>query len=142
MTRPLYETELDQSKESSVMVEVCNVWHCDARKLKKNFEMDYELLSKSGELRAMCEVKCRNNCLKDYPTYMISRNKIESGRKIGASRGVPAILFVHFLDDIMFIDMSEEPDHYDLGGRTDRNDPMDIEMMAHYRPDQLTTLYP
>jgi hypothetical protein len=141
MSRPLYETELDQSKESAVMIEVCKTWHCDARKLKKNFEMDFELLSKKGELRAICEVKCRNNTLEQYPTYMIAKNKIINGRKIAADRGVPAILFVHFEDDIMFIDMSEEPDHYNLGGRVDRNDPMDIEMMAHYRHDQLTPLY-
>jgi len=72
---------------------------------------------------------------------MISKMKVERGRAMAKERKVPAILFVNFEDDIMFIDMSEVPDHTSIGGRSDRDDPLDTELVNHYRIDQLTTIY-
>lgn len=141
MKRPLYETPDDKIREEAVIKEICNVWHCEARALEKNSYMDFEIVTKDGVVRAICELKCRSNTHDKYPTYMISKMKIERGRMMAKEREVPAILFVHFEDDIMFLDMSEVPDHTSIGGRSDRNDPLDTELVNHYRIDQLTTIY-
>jgi len=141
MNRPLYETQEDIQRETAVAAELSRAWKCDTRKFGKAYTLDYELL-RDNEVVALCEIKCRFVSWDTYDTYMISIQKIKEARKIADSRRLPAFIVVHYEDDIRFFHVNMEPDWTEQGGRTDRDDPMDIEEVAHYKTERLTSIYP
>lgn len=141
MSRPLYETKEDMDRETAVATELCRAWKCTSRKFGKNYTLDYELL-RDGEVVALCEIKCRFVSHNTYDTYMISVQKIKEAQKIADSRRLPAFIVVHYEDDIRFFHVNMEPDWTEQGGRTDRGDPMDVEEVAHYKAERLTSIYP
>jgi len=118
VNRPLYETQEDIQRETAVAAELCRAWKCQSRKFGKAYTLDYELL-RDGEVVALCEIKCRFVSWDTYDTYMISIQKIKEARHVNM-----------------------EPDWTEQGGRTDRDDPMDIEEVAHYKTERLTSIYP
>jgi hypothetical protein len=137
----LYETKEDIQRETAVAAELCRAWKCQSRKFGKNYTLDYELL-RDGSVVALCEIKCRNVDSNHYDTYMISLKKLHEARKIADSKKLPAFIVVHYEDDIKFIHVNEEPDKIEQGGRVDRNDPMDIEDVAHFNKERLASIYP
>lgn len=141
MSRPLYETREDLQRETAVVRELCKAWKCSSRKFGQAYTLDYELL-RDEKVVALCEIKCRFVESNHYKTYMISVNKLTEARRISENRGLPAFVVVHYLDDIKFFNINEEPDYIAEGGRTDRDDPMDIEKVAHFNCDRLVSIYP
>ena len=139
--RQLYETQNDLMRESAVAKELCKQWKCDGKKYSTAHHLDYKL-TRGNQLMALCEIKCRNVHSYDYDTYMISYNKIKNARTISREQRVPAFIVVHYEDDIQYFDVEELPNLLSEGGRTDRNDPFDIEEVAHYNMNRLKSIYP
>lgn len=100
-------------------------------------------------LAGTLEIKVRTCTSDAYDTYMISLNKIVSNVQLADSLGVKFYLCVQWTDAIGFIEMTKETlrnvstDMYGSddfrpagmylheGGRVDRGNPRDIEMMMH-----------
>lgn len=100
-------------------------------------------------LAGTLEIKVRTCTSDAYRTYMISLNKIVSNVLLADSLGVKFYLCVQWTDAIGFIEITKETlrnvstnmyesddfrpagMYLDEGGRVDRGNPRDIEMMMH-----------
>lgn len=128
--RPLYETEIDRRNEREVMDTVAKHWIVDYHKLPISYGLDYAITS-NGTLAGYCEVKCRNHNYGTFPTYLISILKIAKATQLSLGGLHPARLIVRWQDKIGYTRIDLPPFYtYEIGGRTDRNDPADREPVA------------
>ena len=79
----------------------------------------------------MVEIKVRNYASTDFNTYMISADKIARIRMLSSVSGIPSFLFVAWIDMVGY-QPADTPDYTAIGGRRDRGDPQDIEVLLHY----------
>lgn len=133
MTRPLYETTADRTRESEVADVLCERWRCWRRKLPIAYGLDYAL----GRERRVCafmEIKVRNYSLQridELGGLMLSLAKWERARSLNKATGFPFSLAVGVSDGI-FTATFRTPSCFDgfpvaWGGRTDRYDWQDKE---------------
>jgi hypothetical protein len=73
---------------------------------------------------------------------MISSLKVIAARRLSEAMKVPCLFVIRYQDDIRFINFAEEPDSVQIGGRKDRNDTQDIEIVFHYDRKRLKSIYP
>lgn len=132
--RPIYETADDRQREWQAVEILSDATHTFASPAPRLTGWDYEL-RRHGKVVAIVEVKCRNCDCYTYPTYMISKAKVERLRETALSKGVAGGLLVHWRDALGWLrveGMSPEDWHIETGGRTDRQDPLDIESVIHF----------
>jgi hypothetical protein len=141
MSRPLYENQEDRNNEEAVVTEVCHVWKCSHQKLPISYKLDYALM-RDQKVNALCEIKCRNVPSDFYETIMISSLKVIAARRLSEAMNVPCLFVIRYQDDIRFINFNEEPDSVEIGGRKDRNDAQDTEIVFHYDRKRLKSIYP
>lgn len=119
------------------------LWGCQIIKLPYKDWVDCIALKK-GEVTFILEIKCRTNSMKEYSTYMLSAGKIAHGLMYANLARVHFILAVQFTDAEMFCDITsldasmEKIIKYGVGGRTDRGDPQDIEMVGYIPMDRFS----
>ena len=137
MTRPRYETEEDRERENGVAHRFEQYY--SSTKTKVRFEKlefghraDYIIID--DDLPVMyVEIKNRTCTSQQYDTYTISKNKLLSLSKLAESENVNAVLVVQWTDQAGYIDV----DRYlrsasdSVGGRYDRNDSHDEELMSN-----------
>jgi hypothetical protein len=139
----MYETSDDLDNERSVLTVVANSWRCSATKLPRRYELDYALHEQMGarRIKAFAEIKCRNFQTTKYETVVLSLMKLAKAEQLSRLCGVPSLLIVRFVDEARWLkiagDGSVSPVKVAIGGRTDRNDPDDIEVVAHFKIDQM-----
>lgn len=138
--RPMYESKADLEREEAVVQELSQHWMCDYHKLPISYQLDYALL-RDGKICAICEIKVRNVVLNHYDTLIISAAKRLAGLQYSKMMGIPALLVVKYEDGIRFINFSEEPDSIGVGGRTDRGDMQDTEIVLHYATSRLKDIH-
>lgn len=130
MKRPQYESQQDRENEAEAIRLTLAPYGVAATKLPKKYEVDY-LLRRGEALYGWAEVKCRPN-IESYPTVMISLRKVMSGQALARAAGGRFLLIVWGrklrVQDIA----SVQPANVTFGGRADRGDPEDIELVAHY----------
>lgn len=138
-SRPLYETSEDLSREGEVMSSVAKIWQCDYFKLPLSYRLDFAL-SRHGRVISLCEVRCRNNSIKKYPTMICSVSKREKALSLSDCTGVTSVFLVQWTDAIGFIDFAVKPDFIAVGGRTgdNRRDYEDVEILCHYSVEHFT----
>lgn len=128
--RPTYETSADRSNERNTIAVVCKAWRCRAAKLPRHHSADFVLLGKDDSIKGWVEIKTRNFVRGTFPTYMIAVQKIAELTTLAAVSGVPAVLVVALKDAILYHRISP-PYQLAMGGRKDRNDPLDQEPVFH-----------
>ena len=134
-TRPVYEKPKDLTNADTVIEHVCAMWHWQAVKLKKFSPVDFALTDRD-RIRGWAEIKCRTNESTRYPTYSVSLHKVMAGVHQANFTGLPYYVVIGFTDGVWYINAGRYVGYHDrldvrIGGRTDRNDPMDIEPMVH-----------
>ena len=122
--RPIYETELDRTREDQVFDVLSRVLNFDCIGVPKLSVVD-KLLCRNGTLIAVAEFKTRTIKHDAYPTYMLSSNKHTAMLALSASLKVPAVLIVMFSDLIVFTKLRSGYEQKS-GGRTDRGDHKDV----------------
>lgn len=135
--RPKYETSKDLANEKRIIRPYAEAFGYDYKKLPSGDYADYALF-KDGELVAYVEIKRREVSYFCYDTIYLSEEKFDD--LLG--RDVPSIFLVGFDDGIGWVRL--RPEHKDdvgLGGRTDRNDPLDIERVCHIPIEDFTAIY-
>jgi len=133
MNRPLYETNKDRLAEARVAKRVADKWSCKPVKLRPTYVVDYALLQ--GDVcKAFMEIKCRNYSMKqmdDMGGFMLSLDKWRAGIDLSRCSGAAFILVVSTPDAVWWHRIEAgKPDDHDgvaFGGRTDRDDPQDVE---------------
>lgn len=138
--RPFYESKIDRTQEQSVK------WLLEngligkgykAVKLRPQDRVDFCLL-KNGtkDIWAWVEVKSRKVSVATYPSYFLSLSKWLVGLALARETGRPFFLVFKFIDKIVYINsdwvvgINARRWWPELGGRTDRGDPADIEPLA------------
>ena len=133
--RPIYESAADRDNERSVIDAIAERWKCDAWKLPLAYRMDYAL-ARGTSIKAFAEVKCRSNERGAYDDYMLSLAKLAHARRLAEISLLPVYLVVRWSDGVGFCDLSAIIYRVEAGGRTDRNDPQDMEPVAMISVDQ------
>lgn len=131
--RPLYETEENIENELGVIPLLQKQWNCTILRTDKLSYRDFDLV-RDGKVVAIAEFKKRTNTKATYPTYMLSSAKFQLITAAANRLKVPALLIVEWTDQIGYVALSKLK-HGDFvvkaGGRTDRNDPQDIEPVIY-----------
>ena len=135
---PRYETVGDRLQEDNVSNQLRAAWNLDVWSLPPYTTTGDLLLGKDGMLRAICEVKRRYNPLNKYETYIISRSKLGRISAMAEALNTKGLLVVQF-DDVLAWHDATDALAYETksGGRYDREDPNDIELMVHIPIEKL-----
>ena len=87
---------------------------------------------RDAKLKCFVEVKCRTGPSTQYETYFIDLYKVRTGIQWSAYMSVPFFLIVEWTDRAAYIEVTHpRVEDCRIGGRTDRNDPNDIEPVVH-----------
>lgn len=126
--RPTYESEADRVNESNVAGFVSSRWKCALKKLPKAYHLDYAIV-RDGAISAWAEVKVRND---SYTLYRLALQKWLKAIELVKATGKKSFLIVSWPVNGERILMYYEISPLDslqiiMAGRTDRNDPADIE---------------
>jgi hypothetical protein len=138
MSRPTYESAADRLNEIDVAERICEAQPLTYHKLPKAYSADFVFFHVDRPV-VVAEVKCRTNESTTYPTYMLSVLKRHNVRALAQEIGAKPVLIVRFTDRILQIDLGAEPDSIEIGGRTDRGDAQDLELVCHY---SISRMYP
>lgn len=131
--RPRYETAADRSRERRTIDKWVAAFNgVTVEKLAHHADADFLATDAKGK-EAYVEVKTRTCTSTHYPTYHVSADKLRRLRKNAASAGRDAILVVEWRDRVGYINVNTFLDNaaFKEGGRWDRNDRHDVEIMAH-----------
>ena len=142
--RTTYETASDLDREKVIASYLERSWNCNLRKLQKygSFDFAFEKANDEGQLvvRGFVEVK-RRNCDHDkYKTIMVSATKRQSALSLLAATECSSAFVIVYNDRIKFISLLEKPCYTTVGGRFDRGDKSDEEVVLHYETSRLSDL--
>lgn len=129
--RPTYQKERDEKNKEEAIDQVCLYLKGDELERLGMFSAADYMIYKKNKITHIVQLKTRNNCSFDYPTYMISHNKWKNFIALAELNECKAVLVVRWADKIGIL-IDREPDFVQHGGRYDRNDPYDMESMAHF----------
>ncbi len=96
--------------------------------------------SLAGTTRCIAMATCRSDT---YPTYMLALHKAHRLRQASSDRNVRGVLLVAWTDRIGWLrldGMNVKSWIVTIGGRTDRSDPADVEMVVEFPIHQFSTL--
>ena len=127
---PTYETQTDLANESRVMQAIADKYGLQLRKCPERYRMDAVFLT-GGDIYCLVAFKRRNLASTTYPTFFISLSKAMAAAEIRDQTGIPVYLVVEWTDMIGRIDVRAYS-KVTIGGRKDRDDPNDYDLVAHY----------
>jgi hypothetical protein len=129
VARPLYENDASRTAEQRIAQIVSDKWKCSLIKLPRSYVLDY-VAERNGKLTCWVEIKQRNFKFGEYVDYTISLHKYMDMLTYVEKTGLPALLVVEFSDGLIYWHLATRPCVVGIGGRTDRNDPQDVEPVA------------
>lgn len=127
--RPIYETASDLSRQDAVAQALRGALQCDLDVSAPLSPVDY-VARREGRLVGLVEVKVRASPMRRYPTYVVSLAKLATMQALAAVAGVPAIIAVGWSDAVGWARPDDVTD-VTVGGRTDRSDRRDVELVGH-----------
>lgn len=127
--RPMYETTEDLKREERALQLFSNRFGLEWKKIRRldSYTPDATFW-RDDERVGVGEVKCRTFEIGRYPTYLISKAKIDS--IVERWHPVPMVLIVSWVNETAWtLATFEQIEKWEVqrGGRTDRGDDMDIE---------------
>lgn len=131
MSRPIYEVEQDRENARMAIALVCEVFDLRvAREVPYLDGVDFVLRYPDGEEVVLAEVKCRNGI---YPDLMIAWKKVQRLIESALLVSLNPMLGIYWWDskELWTCNPSVVPHRHAMGGRRDRNDPLDIEHVVH-----------
>lgn len=133
-----YETQENLDNESRVMNAIAEKYGLELHKCPERYRMD-AVFSKDGQMMFFVEFKCRKGKSNDYRAYVVSLSKAMAAEALKKATGLPVYLVVEWDDMIGKIPMQNFR-AVNVGGRTDRGDPNDFDLVAHYFVQDFETL--
>jgi len=134
--RPIYETKTDVANERQIADQLERAWSCSLMKLSKPLSNVDMVAVRDGRVVALVEIKRRkytSGQIQAWGGYMISLDKIKEGLAYSRAAGLPFILAVGLADGTFTIRVDDAtPDVVRIGGRSDRGDAKDIEVVVLY----------
>lgn len=138
MSRPTYETAAHRTAETDVALRLQAAWTgLSLVKIPRRYVLDYAIYrgmptDPRSQLVGFCEIKCRTHTPDTYATLLVSAAKWLEARVWRREAGVSTVLVAAFADGTLLrcrLDEIASP-VFKLGGRTDRQDPEDLEPMV------------
>lgn len=133
MSRPRYETAADRSREAVAAQRWADAFNgVTVEKLPHGHDADFLATDAKGR-QALVEIKTRTCTSSTYPTYHVSRDKLERLRRASdKAEYSQAVLVVQWKDRLGYIGVKKflENATFKEGGRWDRGDRYDVEAMA------------
>lgn len=130
MSRPLYETSEDREAEHELAIQVARTWGRRALMLPRKFPVDVAFESK-GRIVSLAEIKIRTNKASAYDTYMISAHKWSTMIEFSRNLVKTVNLIVKWgCGTVGYLTITGAEFHLGIGGRSDRNDSDDTELVA------------
>lgn len=132
MARPLYENQTTLEKERTLAEQLIAAWGCSVGKLPIRYGIDYAFL-RDGALVGFAELKCRTIRRDAFPTMMVSLGKMISAQALHQVTHVPIVLVVEWTDCVGWTEIAGKSAckyKVALGGRKDRNDEQDNDVVA------------
>ena len=129
MTRPFYESGADLKNEQEILAVLKPRWGFDsAYKQPLKYGLDYCLI-RDRSVKCFAEIKHRPGLSFNYGDgYYLALDKVTHARNATAATGLPCLFVVRFVDmRIFWIDLATPVQRTVWHGRTDRNDPDDME---------------
>ena len=139
--RELFEKKSDLANEAEVVRFLEYTWPSKAFKLPIKYHLDYLLQNKvTNENIAFIEIKCITYSMaqiKSFGGYKLSLEKWLTACKLTEITGISCHLIVRATDGLFYCDMdnTQRPDII-VFGRTDRNDPQDVEPSVLLKPER------
>lgn len=127
--RPIYETQQNIDDELTFM-DTMSSRGCKLDRAQKLNSYDFIMETKEG--LDIVEFKRRQNERQKYNDYMISAAKTVENLTIAQMLGCRYWLFVQWDDGLFYIEPSNHRPNLGVGGRYDRGDKQDIELMCYY----------
>jgi len=129
--RKHYETETDRRREDWVAKRFALKTGVLQHELPENSRIDRLLTDKNHKPRGWAEIKCRTHECGHYDTYAISETKFKTMLWMKKATNLPVMLVVGFMDLVAWIDVTSLGGLRVVeGGRTDRDDPLDVERVV------------
>jgi hypothetical protein len=122
------ETAEDIQREAKVAAVVRAKWNCRLEKTPEFYRVDF-LAFRDGAPKAWVEIKARHKIsLRTYEHIWLSLQRVSALMHFAADTNLPAFA-VFGLSDGIYAHRLKMPTAYriEMGGRTDRNDPNDLE---------------
>ena len=139
MSRPKYESDLDRRNEQVVADALKGIGY-DLVKLPPHYRLDYVLI-KDGKPKAFVEVKARTFKMNKYDTALVNLHKVMAARALTFETNLPAFMVVLYQDALARVSFAEEFEFGFLaGGRKDRNDPMDKDLVCYFPIERFTVV--
>ena len=153
MARPIYESIDDISNEERLAEHLMLRWELDGWKRNPPmYPIDISFM-KDGVIKGFAEIKCRNCSADTYKTYMISASKVIAAQSLTKATGLDCYLVVKWTDSLGWISFGSGEEVVDprpgiistkfvaWGGRSDRQDPQDMEPVIHFDIDDFRMDY-
>lgn len=132
--RPTYESDEDLYKEKQVIKAIAHALGLDFSKLPRSYGLDFALTNPEDQtVRAFVEIKARKNHSQRYPTLLLSLLKLISAQKLSSATSKPSYLVAAFTDGLFLTKLTSGLELITISGRTDRDDPADMEPCIHFR---------
>jgi len=132
---PVRQTDVHCLNEDDVAGRIATEWHCIVDKLKPLSIIDRLCSRVNGnhvrEYLGAVEIKCRQCKVMAFPTFFISESKVKALQTTRDLLGVQSFIVVRWTNVIGWFDIDNVA-FTRMGGREDRGDENDIEMMCHY----------
>lgn len=131
MKRPIYQKPIDKVNESLAAKIIEEEWGATCTPTPNMHGVDFEAILNGNLIQV--EFKKRNRRRTEFADYIISERKIKKAVAAAIKSDAVFALLVEWTDSMGYIfidDAAMQSYKVKSGGRTDRNDPHDIEMMV------------
>ena len=133
----IYETSSDRKNQQDIADKLAALWSCSVIKMPHLHPVDFLIGDDVGA--AWMEVKRRKAKSTTYVSLIIDKKKIDAGLKHSTATGFPFIIVVHWEDGIFYATARNDYATA-VGGRFDRGDPNDRELVCHIPVSHFTRL--
>lgn len=139
--RPVYESTETLEAEARLAKRCSDEWRVRMVKLPFSYQIDFAIDKEHQPVKAWAEVKCRN-CPRDaHASYIISLLKWDALMRAQELTDLPSyIVFGWTCGAAGWIRADRLDRRITISGRTDRNDPADIEPVLWIGRDQFKPL--
>ena len=145
----LYEDEESLQAEYLVGSRAAALESCEFEKFPlwgttRSHQIDGQFVNPvTGGLKRLVEIKCRSHRIGEYVTYMIDREKIRMGLVWSSLTREPFSIIVQWENCCGGLTITKDLAKADVrrGGRTDRDDKHDVEMLCHFPVELFKVLW-
>lgn len=130
MSRDRFETDQTKAREQKLGEYISSRWNCELQKLAIKYRFDC-LALRDDVAVAWIELRCRENPMLQYPTYMISLHKVQGAKRLEQDTNLPAFLVVEWTDKVGYVNLAKAKWTLGFGGMTKLRDWQDREPVCY-----------